>query len=329
MSYFSRLMKQSQLHVRNSVGGSAPSAGDERGLAPATPPGVLEIDVVREAAPDIAAAPSSDVGATPPAAINSASFAMSPPPVLDRTQPPAPADSSARSRPPDAASATPLKGVPGAAAGAPPMRVLQEVVEWIAAGSETLPMPGSKNAGSSEATTEIPIPTPTVTSGPKAGRSSPALPASGPARETAVARAAQAVADGFSTPTAERVVTDKVGWDTQMPSEIETRDVPVASARPSRIGHAADFDSPSTMLPAEPVDTRRKLAGRAPLDRDLTGEDMPRIDETFEVSIGAISVHVEAPARATPIGPAPLAPAAASQSTAARTSGRLQRHYLR
>lgn len=323
MSYLGRLVEQSQLHVGNPVDGrSAPSARDERSIGDierSVPLDVLEVDVLQEADPAIGATPSPDVIATPTAEIKSASFVTSPPPpaVFDRTQDAAPADSSAVSRP-SSGRTTLSESTPASS-----RHVLQEVIEWIAAGSEPLPTPGSKTRAKSSSETITPTP------GPKAERNSSALPAPDAADETPPPGAARPMAGRFPTPLANGVMLNKVARNTEILPEIKTREAPVTATQSSQTERTAAFVSQSLTLPPEPGDAHTQLSSRVPLERDLTAGDRTRIDETFEVSIGTISVHMEAPTQAKPAVPPPRVPAVAPQSTAARASGRLQRHYLR
>ncbi len=292
MDYFARLVRQSQLSIE--TGEPAPQASATPGIDQGVASDLIEIDTVRESVPDatVARAPMSG-GPLPPdlPAPETSSIPSQPPAAsLDSKQ-------ARRGMPADDVQpGHHLRQIPAATTDAAdpraaPTRVLREVIEWIAAGPPAAPASDFKT---------MPKPAPTMT----------------PASTVSIERPVEH----------RQVVQD----------EIETLDA-VTTISP-RIAASEHAHTPAVRrIPAKSVSTREQTVSEndvprlvAPLpllqERSQPAENISETEETLEVSIGTLSVHIEAPTRQAPTPPAPIA---ASPTPPARTSGRLQRHYLR
>lgn len=290
MDYFARLVRQSQLSI--GTGGPAPPAGTMHGFHEEDAPAdVVEIDATREHHPEMTVAAAPPRGTPLPPDLSgppAPSLSQPPPGARQESDPPParmPADDIQSSHPGHPAPAAKTDAADPRAA---PTRVLREVIEWIAAGSQAVPVPELK-----------PQPAPATNS---------PIPAS-------------------IEPPEERTLNVR--------EEIETSDVVPAAAAPSSVPRRAPAPAARHVL-AKPVPVPTRMdADDTPLRaaswtlaraQPLSVEPVAELQETFEVSIGNLSLHIEAPARPVPTPPAPVAAAAPPPANA---DGRLQRRYLR
>lgn len=294
MDYFARLVQQSQLRI--GAEGPAPSADTTRGFDNAAPTGdVVEIDAMHEPLPEATVAHASPPGAhSPPDPPAPSVLSLSQPPPAVRHEPesaPArmPVDDIQSGHP---AHPTPIVKTDATDSRAASTRVLREVIEWIAAGPQPTLAPNLK-----------PAPTP----GP--ADSSPAqVSIERPEERTPDAREETAIPDAVPAKSAHGIAS---------------KDAPVPAARrvPAKPVPAPARMDVDTIVP--PRAASLMLAQEQP----LSVEPIAEMQETFEVSIGNLSLHIEAPARPAPTPPAPVA--AAAPAPVANAGGRLQRRYLR